>query len=174
MQFTPGLRKFGRAAHITSSVGWFRAVVAFLGWRGAIRLDARRGAVLSIILISIGCAAGERPLEIATTTSVVNSGLLDFIMRDLPGAQPRVHATGSGRSIAMLDQRAVDLVITHAPEAEERALAANPNWAYQKFAYNHFVILGPATDPGGVRHARNPIPVPSGQGTTILAGAVDV
>lgn len=31
MQFTPGWRKFSLAAHITSSVGWFGAVVAFLG-----------------------------------------------------------------------------------------------------------------------------------------------
>lgn len=108
-------------------------------------------------MASAACDAPERPLEIATTTSVVNSGLLDFIMRDLPGAQPRVHATGSGRSIAMLEQRAVDLVITHAPEAEARALAANPNWAYQKIAYNHFVILGPATDAAGVRYARNAV-----------------
>jgi hypothetical protein len=31
MQFTPGWRKVALAAHITSSVGWFGAVVAFLG-----------------------------------------------------------------------------------------------------------------------------------------------
>ena len=31
MQFTPGWRKFALTAHITSSVGWFGAVVAFLG-----------------------------------------------------------------------------------------------------------------------------------------------
>lgn len=78
-------------------------------------------------------------------------------MRDLPGSQPRVHAAGSGRSIAMLDQRAVDLVITHAPEAEEQALAEHPEWAYQKFAYNHFVILGPAADPAGIHDARNAV-----------------
>lgn len=31
MQFTPGWRKVALTAHITSSVGWFGAVVAFLG-----------------------------------------------------------------------------------------------------------------------------------------------
>jgi hypothetical protein len=31
MPFTPSWRKFALAAHITSSVGWFGAVVAFLG-----------------------------------------------------------------------------------------------------------------------------------------------
>ena len=31
MQFTPGGRKFALAAHVTSSVGWFGAVTAFLG-----------------------------------------------------------------------------------------------------------------------------------------------
>jgi len=132
---------------------------------GAGRLSKALGPSPSVIRLagtlmlftSFACAAHVRPLEIATTTSVVNSGLLDYVMRDFPGAPPRVHATGSGRSIAMLDQRAVDLVITHAPEAEERALAAHPNWAYQKLAYNHFVILGPAADPAGVRNARDAV-----------------
>ena len=31
MQFTPGWRKFALTAHVTSSVGWFGAVVAFFG-----------------------------------------------------------------------------------------------------------------------------------------------
>lgn len=110
-----------------------------------------------LLVASLGCTAREPPLEIATTTSVVNSGLLDFVLPGFDGPQPRVHAAGSGRSIAMLADRAVDLAITHAPRAEARALASHPGWSYQKLAYNNFVILGPASDPAGVRETRSAI-----------------
>jgi len=120
------------------------------------RTACRGGTIVSLLLV-ITCAAPDPPLEIATTTSVVNSGLLDFVLRDFPGSQPRIHAAGSGRSIAMLDERAVDLAITHAPAAEERAIASHPNWVYQKLAYNRFVILGPSSDPASVGSANSAV-----------------
>lgn len=92
----------------------------------------------------------------ATTTSVVNSGLIDFVLRSFEHPV-RVHAAGSGRSLAMLSDQIVDLVISHAPESEARSLADHPGWRYQKIAYNHFVILGPPSDPAGIRHATDAV-----------------
>lgn len=88
----------------------------------------------------------------ATTTSVVNSGLMDFVLRSFEHPV-RVHAAGSGRSLAMLSDQIVDLVVSHAPESEARSLADHPAWRYKKIAYNHFVILGPPSDPADVRNA---------------------
>jgi tungstate transport system substrate-binding protein len=113
--------------------------------------------LLLIALHTCACAARqERPLEIATTTSVVNSGLLDFVLRGFEHPV-RVHAAGSGRSLAMLADQIVDLVISHAPESEARSLADHPDWRYRKLAYNHFVILGPPSDPADVRHATDAV-----------------
>ena len=112
--------------------------------------------LLVIAAYTLGCSSPERPIEIATTTSVVNSGLLDFVLTGFD-APVRVHAAGSGRSLAMLSDQIVDLVISHAPESEARSLADHPNWLYQKIAYNHFVIVGPSSDPADVRTAANAI-----------------
>ncbi len=53
----------------------------------------------------------------------------------------------------MLANGTVDLVITHAPEAEARALEAHRDWSYQKLAYNHFLIVGPESDRAAVGSA---------------------
>lgn len=107
---------------------------------------------LLVALQALACSGQQRPLAIATTTSVVNSGLLDFILRNFDD-EVRVHAAGSGRALAMLSDRTVDLVISHAPDSETRSLAEHPDWTYQKIAYDQFVILGPASDPADVRGA---------------------
>src|ERR671911_1581246 len=110
--------------------------------------------VLAIVAMLTGCAPATRPaLDIATTTSVQNSGLLDSLLPHFAPAQVRVHAAGSGRSLEMLADGVVDLVISHAPETETRYLATHADWRYRKLASNWFVIVGPKDDPARVRDA---------------------
>lgn len=113
-----------------------------------------KSAVITVLvaLLALSCSPQSRPLEIATTSSVVNSGLLDFILRNFEDPV-RVHAAGSGRALAMLSDQVVGLVISHAPESEARSLAEHPDWDYQKIAYNQFIVLGPRSDPADVRGA---------------------
>lgn len=114
---------------------------------------------LGLALLCIAAACGRPPartLDAATTTSVQNSGLLAQLLpayEARAGITVRVHAAGSGRSLQMLADGVVDLVMSHAPEAEQRFLAQHPDWSYRKFAYNHFVVAGPPLDPAGVRGA---------------------
>ena len=113
-----------------------------------------RQAWLLIALASgLACGRSEPSLDIATTTSVVNSGLLEAILPQFGGYRIRVHAAGSGRSLAMLAEGSVELVISHAPLAEERALQEHPAWRYQKLAFNRFVIVGPVNDPASAATA---------------------
>jgi tungstate transport system substrate-binding protein len=124
-------------------------------WDG---VSGRPLAVVFVVAAFIGCAAPPEPsrtLDIATTTSVQNSGLLDALLPHFNPATVRVHAAGSGRALEMLKDGIVDLVISHAPQTEARYLAAHSNWSYQKLAFNRFVVVGPATDPGRVRDADN-------------------
>ena len=111
-------------------------------------------SVLAIVMMLAACTPATRPtLDIATTTSVQNSGLLDHLLPHFEPAQVRVHAAGSGRSLEMLADGVVDLVISHAPEAEARYLATHPDWRYRKVASNWFIIIGPRDDPARVRDA---------------------
>jgi tungstate transport system substrate-binding protein len=71
------------------------------------------------------CNTTRNPtLDIATTTSVVNSGLLAALLPEFASATVRVHATGSGRALEMLARGDVELVITHAPQTRP---AISPN-----------------------------------------------
>jgi tungstate transport system substrate-binding protein len=97
-----------------------------------------------------------QPLDIATTSSVQNSGLLDALLpayREDSGVVVRVHAAGSGRALQMMAEGLVQLVISHAPDAETRALGEHPDWIRLDLAYNQFVIVGPPSDAAGVRAA---------------------
>ena len=92
----------------------------------------------------------------ATTTSVQNSGLLAHLLPRFEresGSSVRVHAAGSGRALQMLADGAVDLVISHAPEAERRMLAGHADWSYRKIAHSRFAVAGPHSDAAQVRGA---------------------
>lgn len=105
------------------------------------------------------CAGDSRPLatlDIATTTSVVNSGLLSVVTERFladSGTTIRAHAAGSGRALQMLSDGVVELVISHAPAAEAKMLESHPRWQYRKIAVNHFLVVGPPGDPAGVGQA---------------------
>jgi len=51
-------------------------------------------------------------LDIATTTSVQNSGLMDALLPHFHPAMVRVHGVGSGLALKMLADRTVGLVIS--------------------------------------------------------------
>jgi tungstate transport system substrate-binding protein len=57
----------------------------------------------------------------------------------------------------MMAEGLVQLVISHAPEAEARALRKHPDWVRSDLASNQFVIVGPPSDPAGVRAAGNAV-----------------
>jgi len=87
---------------------------------------------------------------LVTSTSVGNSGLLDTL---LPAYERQhhvtfgVHLVGSGRALAMLADGDADVSISHAPRAEQAALAQHHDWWYRKIMFNDFVLVGPSTDP---------------------------
>lgn len=111
-------------------------------------------ALIGLIALAVGgCSRNhdDVTLDIATTTSVQNSGLLEALVPHFAEATVRVHAAGSGRALEMMKDGIVDLVISHAPETEARYLAEHPDWTYRKLASNRFVIVGPPGDPAGVK-----------------------
>src|SRR5262245_58305467 len=126
-------------------------------------LPAFRLLTLLLIAAALACRGGEtgtKPLTIATTTSVMNSGLLTAILpafESRTSTRVRIHAVGSGQALKMLHDGEVELTISHAPEAETEYLARHPEWSYFKIAYNGFVIVGPKADPAGVRTAGDAI-----------------
>ncbi len=118
--------------------------------------------VLALLLLS-ACAQEQEQtpaLLLATTTSVRDSGLLDVLLPDFTersGIPVRVIAVGSGAALRMGGEGNADLLLTHAPAAEQRLLESGAVLSRRPFMENHFVIAGPPEDPADVKGAASPV-----------------
>jgi len=111
--------------------------------------------VLPTTCILSGC--GEKParsIRLATTTSTENSGLLSYILphfQEKTGIEVHVMAMGTGKALRTAADGNCDVVLVHAPAAEEKFVADGWGVNRRPVMYNDFVILGPAADPAGVK-----------------------
>jgi tungstate transport system substrate-binding protein len=99
-----------------------------------------------------GQAVGR--LVLATTTSTQDSGLLDVILPDFEsryGADVEVIAVGTGQSLELGKNCDADVVLVHARQLEDAFVADGFGINRQDVMYNDFVILGPPSDPAGIR-----------------------
>jgi tungstate transport system substrate-binding protein len=117
-------------------------------------------AALAILLGShSGVAETTASMLLATTTSVRDSGLLDALLPDFTqrtGIEVRVIAVGTGAALRMGREGNADLLLTHAPSAEQKLVDDGVIRRRTPFMQNHFVIAGPATDPAGVANTDTP------------------
>jgi hypothetical protein len=93
-------------------------------------------------------------LVLATTTSTQDSGLLDVILPDFNtryGADTEVIAVGTGQSLELGRNCDADVVLVHARNLEDAFVADGAGINRQDVMYNDFVILGPASDPAGIK-----------------------
>ncbi len=100
--------------------------------------------------------SARRPVVLATTTSVYDTKLLDVLLPQFTqqtGYPVKPIAAGTGRALAMAARGEADLLLVHAPAAEERFIDRGHGQARFAFAHNDFVIVGPPDDPAAVRGA---------------------
>jgi len=99
-------------------------------------------------------ALANTSLILATTTSTQDSGLLDVLIpmfEEQTGYTVQTVAVGSGAAIAMAEEGNADVLFVHAPASEKALMDAG--WGKDRFLvmHNYFAIVGPATDPAGVK-----------------------
>lgn len=100
----------------------------------------------------------NRIIILATTTSTQDSGLLDFLV---PLFQIRTSyvvktiAVGTGQALAMGRRGDADVLLAHAPEEEEKFMAAGHGIKRHPFMYNDFVLIGPTSDPAEIAKAKS-------------------
>ena len=98
----------------------------------------------------------RRPLRIASTIGPIETGLLPALEGAYAArtAIPVEHeALGTGAALDRAKRGGIDIVIAHAPALEQRFIADGWGLSRHPFAANDFVIVGPASDPAGVRDA---------------------
>ena len=94
----------------------------------------------------------------ATTTSTDNSGLLEVILppfEKMHGVTVDVIAVGTGKAIKLGESGNVDLILVHAPAAEERFVTAGYGVNRRAVMHNDFILLGPEEDPAKIKGVKD-------------------
>lgn len=118
----------------------------------------KRIQILLLFLLvgsALAVPAQER-VRLATTTSTENSGLLSVLnppFEEKYGVKVDVIAVGTGKALRLARNGDVDMVLVHAPQAEMKFVKEGYGINRQPVMHNDFVLLGPPSDPAGVRQA---------------------
>jgi tungstate transport system substrate-binding protein len=119
--------------------------------------------ILMISLLLIGSVYAEPvSLKLATTTSTVDSGLLDKLLPPfeefvyiksgkLYNIRVDVISVGSGKAITLGQNGDVDILFTHDPAAEAKFVQDGYGVNRRDVMYNDFIILGPTSDPAKIK-----------------------
>lgn len=92
-------------------------------------------------------------LIIATTTSLYDTGLLDTIQdiyENETGINLKITSQGTGIAIQVATRGDCDLLLVHSPSQEKAFIDKGLGINQRCFAYNSFMIVGPASDPAGI------------------------
>ena len=114
---------------------------------------------LAVAALALTAAVGsaqaqDRFITVASTTSTENSGLFKHILplfKAKTGIDVRVIAQGTGQALDTGRRGDADVVFVHAPAAEKKFVAEGHGVERFEVMYNDFVIVGPNSDPAGVK-----------------------
>lgn len=110
--------------------------------------------LIVLVLVVLAACGGGGDLILATTTSTQDTGLLDVLIpmfEEQSGYRVKTIAVGSGQALAIGERGEADVLLAHAPQAEEAFMAAGHGANRRLVMHNDFVIVGPAADPAGIR-----------------------
>jgi tungstate transport system substrate-binding protein len=98
--------------------------------------------------------AQNTSIVMASTTSTEQSGLFAHLLPEFKkatGIDVKVVALGTGQAIDMGRRGDADVLFVHDQVAEEKLVAEGFALKREAVMYNDFVLIGPATDPAGVK-----------------------
>lgn len=121
-------------------------------------LAATGAAFAQAIPAPAPAAAGAKVITVASTTSTVDSGLFNHILpifKDKTGIEVRVISQGTGQALDTGRRGDADVVFVHARAAEEKFVAEGHGGPRKPVMYNDFVLIGPKSDPAGVKGSKD-------------------
>jgi tungstate transport system substrate-binding protein len=120
-------------------------------------MKIRRFLMLSLLMAmgsGFTLAADESFITVASTTSTENSGLFEYLLpkfQEQTGIEVRVVAVGTGQAIELAKNGDADVLFVHHTPSEEEFVAEGHGVERSDVMYNDFVIVGPASDPAGIK-----------------------
>lgn len=121
--------------------------------------------ILGMAALAFGCGGQTadltektaEPTEVilSTTTSTMDSGLLDVLIPLFEEKYPEYYMTpvsvGTGAALEMGKRGEADVMLVHAPDSEIPLVESGDAINRQLVMHNDFVIIGPAADPAGIK-----------------------
>ncbi len=96
----------------------------------------------------------QQRLRVATTTSLYDTGLwgyLEPMFEEMYDLELDVMYAGTGKAIEYGTRGDVDVITVHSKSREEAFVADGYGIERVPFAYNYFLIVGPESDPAGIK-----------------------
>ncbi len=104
------------------------------------------------------CGAADDFVFMASTIGPIDSGIIgaleDHFEKDT-GIRVRHVGAGTGATLDIAKKGNVDLVLVHARSLEEKFVAEGYGTERIDLMYNDFVIVGPQSDPAGIKGMKN-------------------
>jgi tungstate transport system substrate-binding protein len=112
-------------------------------------------AIMAMVFFGFGwAAAADRTITLSTTTSTVDTGLLDYLMpifKADTGIEVKVVPAGTGKAIEIAKNGDADIVLVHARALEDKFVADGYGIDRKDVMYNNFLLIGPKKDPAKIK-----------------------
>lgn len=124
-------------------------------------LNLRHTIAAAFVLALIAAqptAAQDKSIVVASTTSTQDSGLFEYLLpkfKEKTGITVKVVAQGTGQALDTGKRCDADVVFVHAKAQEEKFVADGAGVKRFPVMYNDFVIVGPKSDPAGIKGAKD-------------------
>lgn len=99
-------------------------------------------------------AGPKTKVLLATTTSLYDTGLLDYlkpIFEQKYNVDLLITSQGTGKAIEIAQRGDCDILAVHSPSQETTFMEGGYGVNRRCFAYNYFIIVGPENDPAGIK-----------------------
>jgi tungstate transport system substrate-binding protein len=109
--------------------------------------------LIALVLYLPSCGSQEGRLKVATTTSLYDTGLWDYLgpqFENEYGVKLDVIYAGTGKALEWGMRGDVDVIAVHSKPREEQFVSEGYGAERLPFAYNYFILVGPESDPAGV------------------------
>jgi tungstate transport system substrate-binding protein len=120
-----------------------------------------RRLLIALFVCTLAASSGmaqDKSIVVASTTSTQDSGLFGYLLplfKQKTGIDVKVVAQGTGQALDTARRGDADVVFVHARSAEEKFLSEGFGVKRYPVMYNDFVLIGPKSDPAGVKGGKD-------------------
>jgi tungstate transport system substrate-binding protein len=111
---------------------------------------------ITVVTTQPTVVASEKPkLLIATTTSLYDTGLLNYLetkYESQNNVDLQITSQGTGKAIEIAKKGDADVLLVHSPSQELAFVKDGFGINRRSFASNYYLVVGPANDPAGIRN----------------------